>query len=99
MLQSKLSPMLRAADWRSVRSPRPKRYEISFRIDSWPYCPWSTRKPVRLAFPRERRHREGRNPEAHLAEVLEEVGAAPVVGHVWRRHVVEEAAPLVLDHE
>jgi hypothetical protein len=47
----------------------------------------------------ERRHRERRDPEAHLAEVLIEVGARSVVGHVRRPHVVEEAAPLVVDHE
>ena len=56
-----------------------------------------TRAPRAVARPRRDRH--GRDAEAHLAEVLVEVGALAVVRDARRRDVVEEPAPLVVDDE
>ena len=45
------------------------------------------------------RHRDGGDAEAHLAEVLVEIRRRTRVAHPRRLHVVEEAAPLVVDDE
>src|SRR3954463_7000666 len=39
---SKVRPIWEAYRWRLVRNPRPNRYEISFRIDSWVTVAWLT---------------------------------------------------------
>ena len=46
-----------------------------------------------------RGHGHGGDAEAHLAEVGVQVGGGALVGHARRAHVVEEAAPLVVDDE
>ena len=54
---------------------------------------------VDMTAPCVRRDDHSRDPEAHLAEVFVDIGAGPQVGYPWGDHVVEEAAPFVVDDE